>query len=263
MTEVGFLDDIRLGLVVMKNEFIKNFRGKKLYVFAIIIGLILGAITGVLLFLADNGLGDDADSLALTYVSLINLLIILGATLFAASAVVSEFEDRTALILFTRPINKGSIYFGKMLAAFILLSVFIAVYYLVVAALCLIGPGEVDGDLFVSLGYAICYTFACTGVAMMFSSLMKKSSTASILTFFALALLFDLVIGIIVMAAKLDDPWYLLNNAADAIVSCFGSVDIITGETVTVDAVKSVGTMIAWGAVPAAAGFLMFRRRDF
>ena len=148
-----------------------------------------------------------------------------------------------------------------MLSSVVLLIAFMAIYYALVAALCIAGPGSLPSGFGASLGYTACYCFATVGIAMLVSSLMKTTASASILTFFLLALLLDLVMSIIAIAAGLDDTWYMLNTAAAAIVNCLGTD--ITGEEVAVDGVKAAATMLAWGVVPAALGLFRFGKRDF
>ncbi len=257
----GFIDDIRLSTVVMRHEITKHIRGKKLLIYAALIGLVLGLITVALVVFGD-GLGDDAEDLGGLYTSLITLILIIGATLFGATTVVSEFEERTALIIFTRPIKKWSIFTGKFLAAFLILALFTVVMYIFIAILCAAGPGYIPGALWESLGYAICYCFGVIGVAMVISSLMKKSSTASILTFFMLALLLDMVVSIVAFAAGLDDTWYMLNSAARSITSCFGYYPLMT-DPIEYDGLRDALVMIVWGIVPAILGYLRFSRKDF
>ncbi len=256
----GFADDLRITFVIAKNEMKKHLRGRRIIIFAALLAVIFVAITAAFVLLGD-GLGDDPERLAGVYLAVISLMIIIGATLFAASSLVSEFTERTALILFTRPVRRWSIFVGKMLSSVVLLIVFVAIYYALLGALCIAGPGSLPSGFVASLGYAACYCFATVGIAMLVSSLMKTTASASILTFFLLALLLDMVMTIIALAAGLDDTWYMLNTAASAIVDCLG-VDI-TGEDVAVDGFKAAGTMLAWGIVPAALGLFRFSKRDF
>lgn len=251
----GFADDLRITFVVAKNEMKKHLRGKRIIIFGALLAVIFVAITAALVLLGD-GLGDKPDQLAGLYLAVISLMIIIGATLFAASSLVSEFTERTALILFTRPVRRWSIFVGKMLSSVVLLIAFAAVYYVLVAVLCIAGPGSLPSGFGASLGYTACYCFATVGVAMLVSSLMKTTASASILTFFLLALLLDMVMTIIALAAGIDDPWYMLNTAAGAIINCIDADE-------AVDGFKAAGTMLAWGIVPAALGLFRFSKRDF
>ena len=250
----SFQDDVRLSVVIMKNEFLKQIRGKRIMVYGILMAIILAALTGVILYMGDL---DEytPQVMGLNYISMVNLMVIIGVTLFTATSVVSEFEERTALILFNRPIKKISIYIGKFLGGFLMLTALMAVYYAIVMIICLALTG-VPSELFESFGYAMCYIFATSGVAMMFSSLMKKSSTASIVTFFTLVLLFDVVFSVIAIIAELDDPWFMLNTAAQAVTESLSKPG-------SVDGFRVVGTLAVWGIIPLIIGFLKFNKKDF
>ena len=251
---LSFADDLRQSFVVMKNEIKKHARGKRLIIFVALYMLILVVIFAAFTY-GSIGTSLDSRTMAQMYLSLVSLMTIIGVTLFGATAIVSEFEERTALIIFNRPIKKGSIYVGKFLAAFLIVLLVSALYYAGVAVVVTIGPGGVGTWLLESFGYLIVYIFACLGMAFMISSFMKKSSTASILTFFMLALLLDMLFLIIVVAAGIQDTWFMLSTAADAVTGC------VVGTVA--DPIRNIAVMISWGLVPAILGFLIFRNRDF
>jgi len=104
----GISTYLKQSYVVMKNEIVKFTRGKKMLLFTALIFLVLILLTAVPYLLGD-GLTDNATELAASYSSFVALIVLLFATLFASTSLVSEFEERTALILFTRPVKKSSI----------------------------------------------------------------------------------------------------------------------------------------------------------
>ena len=173
--DIDFKDDFRQALIVSKYEIMKFISGKKILIFGILEALIL-AIMAVVMFFFSQGEITTKGALA-TYVSFITFLMLIGATLFSSVTLVSEFEERTSLMLFTKPIRKGSIFIGKFLAAYFLNLAFVIVYYIVSVILVAIKTGGSDLSIFSSLGYCAAYIFALTGIAILFSALMKKSST--------------------------------------------------------------------------------------
>lgn len=255
MTGYDVLDDFRQAFIVMKNEITKYARGKKLIIFAALTALILAVVTAALTIWGD-GLGDNSNNLSYLYIMIMSLLVLVAITLFASTALVSEFEERTALILFTKPIRKWSIFLGKFLASLIVTVGFVLIYYAVVIILCLIGPGYVDGAIFVSLGLSVCYTFGCAGIGFLISSVMKKSSTSSILTFFTLALLLNMVLSVIMIAAHIEDPWFVLTYAANDILYVLDPMQ-------TAHAARAAAVMIVWGVSSALVSYFLFRKRDF
>ena len=142
------------------------------------------------------------------------------------------------------------------LASLIVTVGFVLIYYAVVIILCLIGPGYVDGAIFVSLGLSVCYTFGCAGIGFLISSVMKKSSTSSILTFFTLALLLNMVLSVIMIAAHIEDPWFVLTYAANDILYVLDPMQ-------TAHAARAAAVMIVWGVASALVSYFLFRKRDF
>ncbi len=251
----GLSDDLRQAFVVMKNEVTKYARGRKLLIFAALTALVLAVVTAALVIWGD-GLGDSSANLGYLYVMIMSILVLIAVTLFASTALVSEFEERTALILFTKPIRKWTIFLGKFAASLLVTVGFVVIYYLIVIALSLIGPGYVDGAIFTSLGLAVCYTFGCAGIGFLISSVMKKASTSSILTFFTLALLLDMLLAVVVIAAHIDNPWYVITYASGDILNVLNPSEVV-------HVARSAAVMAVWGFATAAIAYLLFRKRDF
>ena len=248
----GLGDDIRLAQVVMRNEIRKFVSGKKLLV---IVGL-TGAILAMMIcvpYLTGGSLSSDPKALASSMTYTVSMIILLEATLLGSTSLVSEFEERTALILFTKPIRKSSIFMGKYVASVLVSTAVIIGYYLVTAVVSLAVTGTVCTELVSSLAMSVCAILGCTGVSMLISILAKKASTASILTFVTLLLLFSVISSALVSSGI--DAWWMLDVAMGAITSSFNasSADLIDAGLV----------MILWSVVTAAVSFLFFRKRDF
>ncbi|MCL2149141.1 MAG: ABC transporter permease [Methanomassiliicoccaceae archaeon] len=251
MLEDKFPDNLRQAGVVAKYELKKYLRGKKMAIFAAIMALVLALIT-VSPYLSGEGLPGDPVQLAYPYASAMQLLVLLIATLFASGAVVSEFEDRTALVLFTKPLRKWSIFAGKAFIACIAGFAFVLAYYAFIAAASLAAAGSVAPHLLDSLCLALAYTAGTAGVALLISSLVKKSGTAAILTFMTLLVFMLLVSGILMENSV--DPWFMLDRAGACINDCLLNGDISVA--------RESGVMLAWGLATGAAGYAVFRGRE-
>jgi ABC-2 type transport system permease protein len=254
LRKTGVAEDIRQAFVVSRYEQIKHFSGLKMLIYGVIVAavLILLAVSQIL-FMKDS----THQEITSTYVSFTATLALLGATLFASTTLSSEFEERTALILFTKPIKKSSIFLGKFVTSFMINVVIMALYYIVVAILSLVLSGEVSPRLLESYGYLVMYIFAVTGIAMMFSSLMKRSSSAAVLTFIFLLLGPSLILSVLMIAQgnmNTDDYWYFIDSARSAI--SYAVLDK------SVDAAKVVGTLFVWGIIPTIIAFFRFNRRE-
>ena len=179
--------------------------------------------------------------------------------MFSSVTLVSEFEDRTSLVLFTKPIRKASIFMGKFMAAYALSLAFMVVYYLISAVIVLVKTGGFTASMFPSMLYCAIYIFALTGIAMFFSSVMKKSSSASIMTFVFILLVPGIVSAIIAAAMSSSpeqvlDVWYMLNIAEGVITDC------ITGKAT--EELRAVIVMLVWGLVPMLASLRIFRNKQ-
>ena len=253
--EKDYKDDLRQAMIVSKYEVMKFISGKKIYIFAILEALVLGLLA-VVMFFFSNGEISTKGGLA-TYISFISLLMLVGATLFSSVTLVSEFEERTSFMLFTKPIRKSSIFIGKFLAAYVLNLLFVIAYYILSAILVAIKTGGSAVELLASLGYCAAYIFALTGIAILFSALMKKSSSASILTFVFILLVPSIVVSIVAIATGSMDVssyWYIL-DVAEASVPNAISDSVENGA-------RDFFVMILWGLIPAIWAYVLFKRRE-
>ena len=254
--EIDIKDDIRQAFIVAKNEIMKFMSGKKILIFGII-----GLATLVLLSIAMFGFASSDMTTkggVQTYIGFMTLLTLLGATLFSSVTLVSEFEERTALVLFTKPIRKGTIFAGKFMAAYFLNLAFVIVYYLAASVLVAIKTGGFTADIFPSMGYCAVYIFALTGIAILFSALLKKSSSASILTFIFILLIPSIILSVLMIAnnnfSDTSQYWYILDIASESITSSIkGPVD---------NGPRAILVMLIWGLIPTVASYFLFRKRE-
>ncbi|MCH3977993.1 MAG: ABC transporter permease [Candidatus Methanomethylophilus sp.] len=248
-------DDVRQSFVVMKNEFRKFFYGKKMLLF---LGLTVAVLALIIVMIAAlDPFSDEDDKKRLTeamFISFYAFIILIAVTLFGATSIVSEYEERTALILFTKPIRKSSIYMGKLLASIVLTFVFTCVYYAVSAVSCAVFGG-IGTEMLVSFGLSACYIFGANGVALLISSVMKKSSTSSIVVFMLFLVLFTVISSVIETGAGSGTAFWMIDRASNGIVNCLSdSYD---------DGLRDAAVMLIWGAAASAAGYWLFKRRDF
>ncbi|MCL1984032.1 MAG: ABC transporter permease, partial [Methanomassiliicoccaceae archaeon] len=188
----GVSDDIRQIGIVTKYEIYKHLRSRRMLIFVGLAVLVIVLITVLSLYL-NGSLPDDPTELVSGYTGFVALLIIIGVSLFCAPTIAAEFEERTALLMFPRPIRKTSFFIGKALACYIICGLIVGLYYLICIILSLANTGSVDTNVFLSLGYALLFMVAAGGFALFLSSLLKKGSTAVIVTIAVLLLVFNIV----------------------------------------------------------------------
>ena len=204
-------ESVRQSFVVMKNEIKKYFSGKRMLVFLVLLGIIV-----FVLVVAPYMFNSKANPTYFLMMS--SLVVLMASTLFASISIVSEYEERTALIVFTRPISKPSIFTGKALACIVLTIGFTALYYVIAILVSALVNGSVSSDMLVSFGLACAYAFGTIGIAMLVSSVMKKASTATIITFVILAVIIT-ALSMVLNAANVDSSW-MIDQAANSIMEC-------------------------------------------
>jgi len=271
------MDDFRQSMVVAKNEIRKFVRGKRFSLYVLLIVAIFALIT-LLPYVLGDGLGSSPGGVLSNYVTYVNLLALLAATLFSSIAIVSEFEERTALILFTRPVKKTSIFLGKVMACVLLEMTMLIAYYIGITVVVYATTGSMTSSLLTSLGITLLYVIASSCIAILISSVMKKGSTASILTFVTLLLILPIIT--MALGSAGIDTWFMLDDAANSICYCIPEyVDLMNDmflqmqEELNIpmtdfmvsapDLAKTAVTMIVWSVVSAVLAWVAFIRREF
>jgi ABC-2 type transport system permease protein len=249
--------DVKQVFAVMENEIVKFLRGKKIYIYLVIIGLLMALDVGISLAVENSAgmklsLLKDGDAIAESLLGNLYLVLIIMATLFTAGAICSEFEERTALILLTKPIKRPTIVFGKFLASFAVGFATLLLYLIVAIVFKAIGNGHINGDLFAGMGVYLIYVMAISGVAMLVSAFAKKSSTSALLTLFMLLIL-PLILEAILGARDLD-TWFLLGSLGGA------GREVMMGGG---QPFRDVAAMIVWTVVTMAGSIFLFKKRQF
>jgi ABC-2 type transporter. len=252
-------DDIRQVSVVAKNEMKKFIRGKRLLIYVAIAALFFALTVIVPYLLLDPGEDFKVAVLGFSIAS-VSMLAAIAAILFASGVIASEFEERTALILFTRPIKKTAIFLGKIIGCLVFEVVVLAGVYLVLILMTYI---IVDGgvpilDLLTSLGFAIMYLMAASSVAILLSSVVKKASTSAIIAFFLLFFITGAVTGLLQVFTDIE-PWFMFDYVAELMITCVPDF----GMTSTINNLESILVSTAWIIVSLILGWIAFIRREF
>ncbi|MDR0198357.1 MAG: ABC transporter permease [Methanomassiliicoccaceae archaeon] len=257
----GIGDDLRQVGVVTKYELYKHLRSKRLFVFIGLAALMIILITVLFLY---NGMPDDPTEFILWYATPVNLLVIVGVSLFCAPAIASEFEERTALLIFPRPMRKISFLTGKMLACYIMCGLVIVLYYVICMIMSLIFSTGLDMNVLGSLGLALLFMLGAGGFAFLVSSLFKKGSTSIVITIATLLLIFS-IIDMMYMAF-VGEPFFSITYAAGDITAIIKDTLNFGMFTIDLDhlgARAATVVMLAWFAVTTALAAFFFQRREF
>ena len=265
-------DDLRQTYVVAKNEAYKFVKGKRFLVYIAFMAVIFCLVTLIPYALGDNP-GETKGEVITNYLMFVDGLALIAAALFASITLVSEYEERTALILFTRPIKKTTIFIGKFVACFALEAAMVIVYYLLTVGMSFALVGDVSSNIPQSLGVAMTYLFAASGIAVLISALLKKSGVATVMTFLILLVIIPLVSQVMQSVGGIDtwfiiDSNHMLHCIPDYVETVNNSFGDIISEMV-VDFVKYVPpgrsalVGIAWGGVSCVAAWGAFLKKEF
>jgi ABC-2 type transport system permease protein len=165
---------------------------------------------------------NTADVFAATVLSFLNILIIISAAMFAGDAVCGEFEKKTSLLLFPTPQRRSTIFAGKYVAA--LLATFLAVilYYIVMTLqiVQLYGWGHIPTELAKSLLTAVVYSFSAVSVVFLFSAILKRSISATIVGFLFLLMILPIIATVLMRVNQ--EPWFIVTYSANLIRDVLG-----------------------------------------
>ena len=221
---------------------------------------------------ADFDFKTPAKDFSDTFMNFMNMLVIILVTFFGADALVSEYQNRTAYLLFPNPIRREVMFAGKFIASFIACLTMIGWFYLLILVLSLISIGGVATYLGLSFCFAILYLLACLAVAYFVSSILKGSTGAIILTFFLLLMILPIVQSVGMISGM--KMWFLLTFMGTLPSTALSwdnypidSVQTIPGMGFTLynyypDPGTSVIVMFAYVAIFVAMSIFLFRRKE-
>jgi ABC-2 type transport system permease protein len=281
MTETLSHNKIRMGAtppsdvnqvgVVVKYEVLKYLRSKRLLGLIIIEALVLLLIT-VLPPLLGNDYATNADAFINGYMSYVTILIVIGATLFAGDAIVSEFQGRTGYLLFPKPVKRSVLLAGKFIASAGAMFLVLMAYYLVALLLGLAITGGFSTLGVESLLLAMLYSLAALAVGYLISSVMKGATGALILTFALFLFILTILMGVLTVGGV--EPWFLVNFAGGVVgyitqvpYPTSGVGDPGVGPQLSMnqyipDIGVSVAVMLTYLVVSLVLAYFFFKRRE-
>jgi ABC-2 type transport system permease protein len=257
--------------VVIKYEVLKYLRSKRLLGLIIIEALVLLLIT-VLPPLLGNDYATNADAFINGYMSYVTILIVIGATLFAGDAIVSEFQGRTGYLLFPKPVKRSVLLAGKFIASAGAMFLVLIAYYLVALLLGLAITGGFSTLGVESLLLAMLYSLAALAVGYLISSVMKGATGALILTFALFLFILTILMGVLTVGGV--EPWFLVNFAGGVVgyitqvpYPTSGVGDPGVGPQLSInqyipDIGVSVAVMLTYLVVSLVLAYFFFKRRE-
>jgi len=205
MPESNKISRPRQLLTVTRYELLKYLRSRRL-----LAAIILATVVPLLILLIPLLVGLEnpvnISDFLIQFVSFMDILIVIGVTLFGADTLVSEFQHKTAYLLFPNPVTRAGIFFGKYLASAIATFIMILVFYGIIGIASFGFYLDLPIQLFYSLSVAGLYALSLLALAFFISSIMRGSTGSTVLTF----LLFFLILPIFDFGLTLAQvkPWF-------------------------------------------------------
>ncbi len=268
--------DMRQVMLVTRYDIYKHLRSKRLLGLLIVEALLLVLILALPPLLGNEyNHNPDGFFSSFTNANTINLLIVIGATLFAGDAIVSEYQNRTGYLIFPNPVKKSVLFAGKFLASVIIVGGAVLIWYGVGAVSGVAVTGSVTVLALYSLLLALLYSIACIGLGFFISALMKGSTGALVFTFALLFMILPIVDATVgaVGGVKPEVSLTFVGGAVDYVMQTPYPVDgsqtipIGEGQNLTMyswypSVANSVIVMLGYALVFSALTLVLFKRRE-
>jgi ABC-type transport system involved in multi-copper enzyme maturation permease subunit len=147
----------------------------------------------------------------------IGILIVLCATFFGADAIVSEFEQKTGLLLFPNAVKRHVLVLGKFIASAMISVGAVALYYAVTVIAVVAIDGSIAANTSLSFLYALAYVFGILAIAYLFSAIFRSSVYSIVLTFFTFFLILPIIDSLGASIAHFK-PWFTLTFASGIVL---------------------------------------------
>lgn len=194
---------------------------------------------------------------------------VFASVFFGSPSVSSEIENKTAYHIFSLPIGRYTLLFGKYMAAFSVTLIISAIYMGFEAG--------VFGVIFHSLptvaylesfGLLILFILSVTSLTFLISSIFSKNLYAYITVFLIYFLVFN-VINIILNLLYSYNAFFLLNNASSIMQRVFVNLSTSTfsssgsfSPASTQEIFTSSLVMVLYAVIALVAALFIFERRE-
>ncbi len=267
--------DLKQLMFVTRYDIYKHLRSRRLLGFLVLETILLLLILALPPLLGHH-YNNDPNGFISTFTgpNAINLLLAIGATLFAGDAIVSEYQNRTGYLIFPNPLKKSVLFAGKFLASVIIIGGAVIIWYGVAMISGVAVTGSVTILAFYSLLLALLYAIACIGVGFFLSALMKGSTGALVFTFALLFLILPIVDSTVggLGGVKPDVSLSFAGGSVGYILETPYPVDFsrtmhVGGQNLTLynfypDVTIAVVTMLGYTLVLGALSLILFKRRE-
>ena len=200
--------------IVTRYELLKHLRRRRL-IAVLAITLIVSVLQLAVPPAFNIPYPEEAKGFADNFLGFAGLLVIICGAFFAGDAIASEFEHKTGYVVFPNPVKRAVLVAGKFLAAMLSVLLMVGIYYGICVSAMLAIYGTTIIEVAQSFGYAFLFLLGVVGLTFFFSSILKGSMGATLLSFFMLFMIMPIVESVITITG--NEPWYLITYASGII----------------------------------------------
>jgi len=188
---------------IFKHEIRKLLRSKRVIGIMAIAFLASYALTTVIISNPEPSSGDDFFRYAVIFSP---ILMIVAAALVGSDSLLVEFHEKTGFSLFPNPVSRTAIWFGKFLAAELIMLIILVIFFGLFTIVAESTKHQISPALFlVALPISFLVATMMMSFAFLVSSIFKGPIGATITVLFALAVS-PVVDGLI--ASRMVPPWF-------------------------------------------------------
>ena len=246
--------------VICRHELRKFLRSKRVIGVIAVAVLAAVAVVNFIVNVLDPEAGTGFFGLSLL---LGPLLLIITAALVGSDALLVEFHEKTGYSLFPNPVTRISIWFGKFLAAEIIIFIVIAIYFGVITAAAVIQfREELPISLIEPMLFSLVLGTLVMSIAFLWSAIFKGSLAATITTLFSLVIL---PIADLILSSQQVDTWFMPYSAANNVITSLAFLNrdlLIENAERTIPVMASVFVVLAYVIGFSAPSIYLFKRRD-
>ncbi len=201
-------------------EFKRNLRSFIILLLAVT--LIYGLFLTINLIKEGRGVESPEDPVDYItgYLMMIDVLIMIIGTTTASTIIAEDYNKHTGNLIFPK-ITKERLLTGRIIARYIYAALATIFFYILVGVTTLIKYGTLPAGIWLSLLWALLYTFLVFALVVFFSSFMKNTSGTVILSILMLFMIFPLGNNILMFTGVDWEPLFILTYYSKIITASF------------------------------------------
>lgn len=271
---------IKRGAIQVKSTIIFELRRNlKNLIIMLLVATVIYVLTLAINLIQEYRTGESPEDLVdyiKSFLFMIDFLILIIAATFGGSIIAEDYHSQTGNLVFPK-ITKARLLTGRFIARYLYSALSVIFFYLLVIITTLIKYGTVSELVWVSMVWALAYTFLVLSFVVLFSSFMKNTAATLITSILLILIVFNLASSILMFTGVEIEPLFILTYYASIITQCFAIpttryAEITMGRLgegaptymswITPSIEGAIIGMLIYSAILLIAAYFFFRRRQ-